>query len=182
MFGDVPPGIPLDDETGSVLEVPMARIKETAPRSTGQPYRARRLRSNSHRGIPEASRAAQDSSLRAEFLNENSIASIQGLNDIAGRRRQTLAQMAIAWGLRDEVVTTALIGASKPEQVIDCAGESTTSNSPPRNSPKLTSTPTTSRSICGHSPRSSERTYRFQHIALHCIALHCAMQYAMHCT
>lgn len=74
------------------------------------------------KGIPESSRAAQDTSLRPEFLNENSIASIQALNDIAGRRGQTLAQMAIAWVLRDEGITTALIGASKPEQVIDCAG------------------------------------------------------------
>ena len=41
---------------------------------------------------------------------------------MAGARGQTLAQMALAWVLRDGGITTALIGASKPEQVVDCAG------------------------------------------------------------
>jgi L-glyceraldehyde 3-phosphate reductase len=44
------------------------------------------------------------------------------LNDIAASRGQTLAQMAIAWTLRDKRITSALIGASRPEQVVDCAG------------------------------------------------------------
>ena len=73
-------------------------------------------------GIPEGSRATQGKSLRQEFLNERTIESIRALNAIAERRGQTLAQMAVAWVLRGGGITTALIGASKPEQVVDCAG------------------------------------------------------------
>jgi len=71
-------------------------------------------------GIPSDARAAQGKSLRSEFLNDRNIANIRGLNDIAQRRGQTLAQMALAWVLRGGRVTTALIGASRPEQVEDC--------------------------------------------------------------
>jgi L-glyceraldehyde 3-phosphate reductase len=74
------------------------------------------------KGIPEGSRATQGKSLRTSFLNEKTIENIRGLNAIAERRGQTLAQMALAWVLRDGGITTALIGASKPEQVVDCAG------------------------------------------------------------
>jgi len=73
-------------------------------------------------GVPEGSRATQGKSLLPEFLNDKSIAALQSLNDIAEKRGQTLAQMAIAWVLRNEEITTALIGASKPEQIIDCVG------------------------------------------------------------
>ena len=73
-------------------------------------------------GIPEGSRAAQGKSLRQSMLTERAIENIRNLNEIAARRGQTLAQMAIAWVLRDGGITTALIGASRPEQVGDCAG------------------------------------------------------------
>jgi L-glyceraldehyde 3-phosphate reductase len=73
-------------------------------------------------GIPEDSRAAEGKSLSTNFLNEDNLARIRSLNDIASRRGQTLAQMALAWVLRGGRVTTALIGASRPEQVIDCVG------------------------------------------------------------
>ncbi len=73
-------------------------------------------------GIPEDSRAAQGKSLRQSMLSEQAIGNIRKLNEIAERRGQTLAQMAIAWVLRDGGITTALIGASRPEQVVDCAG------------------------------------------------------------
>ncbi|MGR3499425.1 MAG: L-glyceraldehyde 3-phosphate reductase [Limimaricola soesokkakensis] len=73
-------------------------------------------------GIPEDSRAAQDKSLFPSMLTEKAIGNIRKLNEIAEARGQTLAQMAIAWVLRDGGITTALIGASKPSQVIDCAG------------------------------------------------------------
>ena len=73
-------------------------------------------------GIPDDSRAAQDKSLFPEMLTDKAIANIRKLNEIAEARGQTLAQMAIAWVLRDGGITTALIGASKPSQVIDCAG------------------------------------------------------------
>ncbi|MBX3577506.1 MAG: L-glyceraldehyde 3-phosphate reductase [Rhizobiaceae bacterium] len=74
------------------------------------------------KGIPAESRAAQGKSLRQEFLNDNTIKNIKGLNAIAKKRGQTLAQMALAWVLRGGRVTTALIGASRPEQVDDCVG------------------------------------------------------------
>lgn len=71
-------------------------------------------------GIPEDSRAAQGKSLRSEFLSEENIQNLRALNAIAEKRGQTLAQMAVAWVLRADRVTTALIGASRPEQVDDC--------------------------------------------------------------
>ena len=71
-------------------------------------------------GVPEGSRATQGKSLLPGFLNERVLENISALNDIAKRRGQTLAQMAIAWVLRDEGITTALIGASKPSQITDC--------------------------------------------------------------
>lgn len=73
-------------------------------------------------GIPEGSRASQGTSLDPHMLNPHAIERIRALNEIAGRRGQTLAQMAIAWVLRGGGITSALIGASKPEQVVDCAG------------------------------------------------------------
>jgi L-glyceraldehyde 3-phosphate reductase len=68
-------------------------------------------------GIPEGSRASRDSSLPKEMLSEANLARVRALNEIAGRRDQSLAQLAIAWVLRDERVTTALIGASSVEQL-----------------------------------------------------------------
>ena len=73
-------------------------------------------------GIPEGSRASQGKSLRPAFINEQSVDNIRALNAIAEKRGQTLAQMALAWVLRGGRVTTALIGASRPEQVKDCVG------------------------------------------------------------
>jgi len=73
-------------------------------------------------GIPAGSRAAQGKSLNPATITDRALASVSALNDMAEARGQTLAQMAIAWVLRDGGITTALIGASKPEQVIDCAG------------------------------------------------------------
>lgn len=74
------------------------------------------------KGVPEGSRAAQGKSLLPDMLSEHAIESIRGLNTIAKARGQTLAQMAIAWVLRDGGITTALIGASRPEQILDCIG------------------------------------------------------------
>ena len=73
-------------------------------------------------GVPDDSRAAQGKSLDTEWLTEDMIRRLNGLNDIAKGRGQTLAQMAIAWTLRGGRVTTALIGASRPEQIDDCVG------------------------------------------------------------
>ncbi|ADE40689.1 L-glyceraldehyde 3-phosphate reductase [Candidatus Puniceispirillum marinum] len=77
-------------------------------------------------GVPAESRASVGGSFLPEFLNPENLAKIEGLNAIASGRGQTLAQMALAWTLRDQgtasPVTTALIGASRPEQIVDCVG------------------------------------------------------------
>ena len=68
-------------------------------------------------GVPEDARAAKDFSLRRERLTDALVARLRGLNDIAAARGQSLAQMAIAWVLRDPRVTSALIGARTVEQL-----------------------------------------------------------------
>lgn len=68
-------------------------------------------------GVPEDARAAKDFSLRRERLTDTLVARLRGLNDIAAARGQSLAQMAIAWVLRDPRVTSALIGARTVEQL-----------------------------------------------------------------
>jgi len=73
-------------------------------------------------GIPEGSRATKGKSLKPETISESALNSVRALNTMAEARGQTLAQMAIAWVLRGGGITTALIGASKPEQVVDCCG------------------------------------------------------------
>src|ERR1700761_6783454 len=72
------------------------------------------------KGVPESSRAkAQGSSLLKEFLSEQNLQRVRALNEIATHRGQTLAQMAIAWVLRDKRVTSALIGARDVKQLDD---------------------------------------------------------------
>jgi len=70
-------------------------------------------------GIPEGSRASRPSSLSPNLISEEALASIRALNEIASGRGQTLAQMALAWTLRDPRVTSALIGASSVAQLED---------------------------------------------------------------
>lgn len=70
-------------------------------------------------GVPEDARAGRGGSFAREFLTEENIARVRALADIAGERGQTLAQMAIAWTLRDPRVTSALIGARTVEQLDD---------------------------------------------------------------
>ena len=73
-------------------------------------------------GIPEDSRIRTDGRfLKESSLTEETLTKIRELSKIAEERGQTLAQMALAWVLRDGVTTSALIGASKPMQIIDCA-------------------------------------------------------------
>ncbi len=68
-------------------------------------------------GIPEGSRASRDDSLSPDLLTDATLDKVRGLNEIASRRGQTLAQMALAWTLRDPRVTSALIGASSVAQL-----------------------------------------------------------------
>jgi L-glyceraldehyde 3-phosphate reductase len=70
-------------------------------------------------GIPEGSRASRPGSLSADMLSEQNLAKVRALNQIAARRGQTLAQLAIAWTLRDPRVTSALVGASSVRQLED---------------------------------------------------------------
>ena len=71
-------------------------------------------------GIPADSRAAQDPRyLKPSSITEEKLSVISKLNDVAQARGQKLAQMALQWVLRDDVVTSALIGASRPQQIIE---------------------------------------------------------------
>lgn len=71
-------------------------------------------------GIPEDSRIRTDGRfLKESQLSEDMLARLRGLNEIASRRGQSLAEMALAWILRDDAVTSVLIGASKPAQILD---------------------------------------------------------------
>ena len=71
-------------------------------------------------GIPADSRAARDPRyLKADNITQEQLQKIARLNEIAIRRGQSLTQMALSWVLRDPVVTSALIGASKPEQILE---------------------------------------------------------------
>lgn len=74
------------------------------------------------KGLAEGSRATQGGFLKQAMVNEKSVAALNALNDIAAARGQTLAQMALAWVLREGGITTALIGASRVSQVVDCVG------------------------------------------------------------
>ncbi|KPC66730.1 L-glyceraldehyde 3-phosphate reductase [Streptomyces chattanoogensis] len=68
-------------------------------------------------GIPEGSRASQGKSLDPDLLSEDVVRRLRGLNEIAARRGQSLAQLALTWVLRDERMTSALIGASSVAQL-----------------------------------------------------------------
>ena len=71
-------------------------------------------------GIPEDSRIRADGRfLKESALTPQRLKQIQALNDLARQRGQSLAEMALAWLLRDPAVTSVLIGASKPEQILD---------------------------------------------------------------
>ncbi len=73
-------------------------------------------------GVPAGSRATQGKSLSTDMLSESTLAHVRALADIAAGRGQSLAQMAIAWVLRDPRVTSALIGASSVAQLEDSVG------------------------------------------------------------
>jgi L-glyceraldehyde 3-phosphate reductase len=68
-------------------------------------------------GIPEGSRASRSGSMSPDQLSEETMAKVRALNEIAERRGQTLAQLALAWTLRDPRITSTLVGASSVEQL-----------------------------------------------------------------
>ncbi|HEX4216174.1 MAG TPA: L-glyceraldehyde 3-phosphate reductase [Candidatus Dormibacteraeota bacterium] len=73
-------------------------------------------------GVPEGSRAARSSHMREHVVTEENLARVRALNEIAKGRGQTLAQMAVAWTIRDPRVTSSLIGASSIAQLEDNLG------------------------------------------------------------
>ena len=73
-------------------------------------------------GVPTGSRASENATFSSGHLSEENLARVRALNDIASDRGQSLAQMAIAWVLRDPRVTTALVGASRWTQISDSLG------------------------------------------------------------
>ncbi len=73
-------------------------------------------------GVPAGSRAAEGRFLTSDMLEEDTLAHVRALNEIASRRGQSLAQMAIAWTVRDPRVTSALVGARTVEQLEDSLG------------------------------------------------------------
>jgi L-glyceraldehyde 3-phosphate reductase len=73
-------------------------------------------------GIPEDSRAAKGGFLKPSQITEDKLAKVRQLNDLAQARGQTLAQMSLAWVLRHPEVTSALIGASRTQQIEDAVG------------------------------------------------------------
>ena len=68
-------------------------------------------------GIPEGSRASRNATLSPSLITDETLEKVRALNELASRRSQTLAQMALAWALRDSRVTSALAGASSVEQL-----------------------------------------------------------------
>jgi L-glyceraldehyde 3-phosphate reductase len=73
-------------------------------------------------GVPEGSRASRNTSLSPDLLTEEALGKIRALNELAHRRGQSLAQMALAWTLRDPRMTSTLIGASSVAQLEDSLG------------------------------------------------------------
>ena len=73
-------------------------------------------------GVPPDSRAAQGKSLSPDLLSDQNMTHVRALHDLAQRRGQSLAQLALAWTLRDSRVTTTLIGASSVQQLDDSLG------------------------------------------------------------
>lgn len=70
-------------------------------------------------GIPEDSRMAKGAFLKKEALTDEVLKKIKALNEVASQRGQTLAEMALAWILKDEMVTSVIVGASSVEQLAD---------------------------------------------------------------
>ncbi len=73
-------------------------------------------------GIPDNSRVARGGALPAAYLSPENLTRLRALDAIARRRGQTLAQMALAWVLKDPQITSVLIGASRPSQIESCVG------------------------------------------------------------
>ena len=139
---------------GTPAAHPPAVVLDAQPLDRGGPARRRRRRPASGciafsplaqgmltnkylKGIPEGSRAAQGKSLDPSLLTEASLKHIRALDRMAKARGQSLAQMALAWALRDERVTSVLIGASSVAQLDDSLDAVKNLRSPTRSSRKI---------------------------------------------
>ena len=117
-------------------------------------------------GIPEGSRASRDASLDQAWLTEEYVASIRALQEIADARGQSIAQMAVAWTLRDPRSPSTLIGASSVEQLLDTAAAVRNLEfSHQELTPRSTNTPVTPGSTSGKNRRSSrDRDHRLREL------------------
>lgn len=101
-------------------------LKKEAPRAgkgiiTFSPLAQGLLTNRYINGIPADSRVARDGRfLHASDINEKRLSQITALSEMAGERGQSLAQFALSWILKDSDITSVLIGASRPSQIIDC--------------------------------------------------------------
>ncbi len=108
------------------------------------------------KGIPANSRAAQGKSLDPSLLSETAMKHIRSLNRLAKARGQSLAQMALAWVLRDPRVTSVLIGASSVTQLEDSLAATQNLEFSPTSCARSTGTPSTPASTSGSAPRASD--------------------------
>ena len=106
-------------------------------------------------GVPEGSRATASHFFNKAMLTDKNIDRARHLDAIARRRGQTLAQMALAWTLRDKRVTSALIGASSPEQVTDSVKALDNLSFTAEDSRRSTATRSRAASTCGGNPPNS---------------------------
>lgn len=103
----------IEQDTMPILE------RETVGLITFSPLAQGLLTDRYLHGIPSGSRIARGGALRPEHLTESVLQKVRLLNEIAMRRGQALAQMALGWLLRDERVTSVIVGASSPEQLLE---------------------------------------------------------------
>ncbi len=108
-------------------------------------------------GVPEDSRVRRGEAFDERLLSDENLAHVRALNEIAAARGQSLAQLAIAWTLRDPRVSSALIGASASRSSSRTSPRSPTWTSPPRSSSRSIATPSTAASICGRPRAAPER-------------------------
>ena len=100
-------------------------------------------------GVPDDSRARRGIALSEEMLSEQNLERVRALNEIAAGRGQSLAQMAISWVLRDERVTSALLGASSVRQLEQNVAALERWSSTSRSSRRSTATRRRAASTCG---------------------------------
>ena len=147
-----PPAVVLDAQPLDRGRAPRrARASSASAASGSRRWRRGCCRTSTSTGVPEGSRASRDSSLSPDLLTDEALAHIRALNAMATERGQSLAQMALAWTLRDPRVTSTLVGARTVEQLDDSLDAVGRWSSPTRSWPRSTSTPSTPASTSGRT-------------------------------